>query len=59
MATDTKQKHTTWAPKDKLEVFNCIDLCESATKLAFELGVGKATIINWRKTCAKIDVFYD
>jgi hypothetical protein len=43
--------------KDKLELPKRIDKGESATKLALEFGVGKATTSDWKKNRTKIELF--
>lgn len=57
MATGSKRKHTTCTLQEKIEVLNRLDKGESATKLAVEFGVGKATIADWKKNRTKIEQF--
>jgi hypothetical protein len=51
-----KRKHSSFSLKDKLELLKKIDKGESATKPAFEFGVGKATIIDWKKNRTKTEL---
>lgn len=53
----SKRKHTTCTLKDKLEALKRLDKGESATKIASELGVGKATVTDWKKNRNKIEQF--
>ncbi|GBN37905.1 Jerky -like [Araneus ventricosus] len=52
-----KRKHGVCSLKYKLDVLARLDKGESATKLAAEFGIGKATIRDWKKNRSKIEQF--
>lgn len=52
-----KRKHSACTLQEKLEVLKRLDKGETATKLAVEFGVGKATISDWKKNRSKIEQF--
>ncbi|GBN41382.1 Jerky -like [Araneus ventricosus] len=53
-----KWKHSVLCSlKDKLDVIARLDKGESATKLAAEFGIRKATVCDWKKNCSKIEQF--
>lgn len=51
----SKRKHTTLTLKEKLNALKRIDNGENVSKLATELGVGKATICDWKKNRMKLE----
>ena len=44
-----KRKHKTLSIKEKLEIIEKLEKGKSGTSLAFEYGVGKATISNFKR----------
>ncbi|GBM18873.1 hypothetical protein AVEN_137252-1 [Araneus ventricosus] len=52
-----KRKHSVCSLKDKLDVLADLDKGESATKLAAEFGIGRATVCDWKKNRSRIEQF--
>lgn len=55
----SKRKHSSSTVEQKLKALKRLDSGESASKLAVEFGVGKATISDWKKNRATIEKFSD
>uniref|UniRef100_A0A1B6G8K7 HTH psq-type domain-containing protein n=1 Tax=Cuerna arida TaxID=1464854 RepID=A0A1B6G8K7_9HEMI len=53
----SKRKHSSCTVEQKLKALKRLDNGESLTKIAAEIGVGKATVSDWKKNRLKIEQF--